>query len=758
MSGVNIPSSVNVAIEFVAGSWTDVTSYVDWNTGISYKRGRSSEFSAPQTSQLTFTLDNTAGYFTPHSQGSPYWPNVIPRKRVRVTLSAPGAGAPTTYDASTYDAASYDGPPATTIWLGYIKGWPVPMQGGIRPMVSIVANDILDLLAKNIVDDAMTSEVTLDGPAFYYPLNDGTGSKSAADRSGNSQGALLPTSFTAGGGYTFAGSSKAIGPDGLSYVTFTPASGVSGSELIGTANVPAPSGGYTLEAWVLNSTSQFHTLPPLNVWPLNPLTVEVLLGGTFSIRIGLYYTGGALWGAGIGNSYFSGPSTYINPLDGNWHHVVFEVAASGLSFNFYLDGVLVGSNTTVPGVPIPTTATTAVVKVGGNGSIGYAHSLFSGSVAGVAFYPNLLGASRIAAHAALTNGYFGDTTGQRIARYLTWAGLSSSQYQLDAGAELVGAAHQTAGKSVLTLCQDMAVTEGGGSAFYANAAGMARFVDRNFRTLGTTGPAPTGADNPPAVILDATLDLDASKFSPAYDDLTLINDSTVTRQGGLAQRFVQAQSVTTYGRVVDQATTFAETDAAAALLAQQRATSYAIPGYRIPQLAVDVLTAQTPGLAAALPVLDIGARVRVASLASQPRTQIDSFVEGVTVTLSTQVFDVMLDASPADTPARFAWDSPAWGRWQADAGSLTLATGLTQISTSVVVNGTSGSPIFSTYAFDYPMQVQIDEEVITFTTTPSTSGLQQTFTGVLRGQNGTVAASHSAGANVDVSMLATWTL
>jgi hypothetical protein len=67
-------------------SWTDVTAYVK---EFSTKRGRDYELDQIQAGTATFTLDNADGRFTPGRAASPYFPNVIPRRRVRIRTTDP---------------------------------------------------------------------------------------------------------------------------------------------------------------------------------------------------------------------------------------------------------------------------------------------------------------------------------------------------------------------------------------------------------------------------------------------------------------------------------------------------------------------------------------------------------------------------------------------------------------------------------------------------------------------------------------------
>lgn len=74
-----------------AQAWTDITSYLDVQAGVMIRRGRADEFSRVQPGTLALTLKNSDGRFTMSRAASPYYPNVVPGKRVRLGLCWPGA-------------------------------------------------------------------------------------------------------------------------------------------------------------------------------------------------------------------------------------------------------------------------------------------------------------------------------------------------------------------------------------------------------------------------------------------------------------------------------------------------------------------------------------------------------------------------------------------------------------------------------------------------------------------------------------------
>lgn len=64
-------------------TWTDVTEYVE---SVSPKMGRSEEIGAIEAATCNIVLNNKGGAFTPENPDSPFYPNVTPRRQVRVRV------------------------------------------------------------------------------------------------------------------------------------------------------------------------------------------------------------------------------------------------------------------------------------------------------------------------------------------------------------------------------------------------------------------------------------------------------------------------------------------------------------------------------------------------------------------------------------------------------------------------------------------------------------------------------------------------
>lgn len=721
---VGLPSGIKIELELTPNVWTDVTADVDASQAISWHIGRTSPVAsdcAPATPQVVFNNDVTAagvpgGRYTPGRQiladgvtVNPFWPNLDVRKRLRISY--------------TIAAAQY------VRYQGYVKQWRpgLASDGFTRQTVAVLA-DRLDQLSRVFLDQAVLEEMQLDNPVALYAMNSPAGSTTMPDSAGTSAPFVIGSQ--AAPGYA----SPVPVPDGLTGL-----------------QVPIIAGaGVTYQAALQVGGAVIKTL---ECWLAVPGAVSTATAAYARIRVGdAAAAGSAQLPSAILDGFSSGsfvapvmfvdgtPGIFDAPLgvapDGRAHHFVVTNDSSN-NWSFYFDGVYQGTQaSTIPALAAPILELNAQFGVGGTQSVVFGP---------VAVYTTSLTATRVAAHYAAGLGNVGETSGQRITRFLGYAGVTASGMNIDPfGAvstlqETFSALQPVAGQNVLALCQQVITTEGGGSAFYVAQDGRCRFVDRTSRKPGA-----------PAMTVDAGADLDPAGFAPSFDELTLINSSTVTRQGGIAQTFTDTVSVAKYGLSAESGvTSYAQTDQAALNLAQWRVRSQCSPALRLGQVTVDLLTATTAGLYTALATVAIGSRIRVTSLDAtvSPTPQLDVLAEGWTETVGIDQYSIVFDTSPADNPARALVGDLVYGRANPDPGALTLQAGISATATTIKL-ATSSGPTYTVDPTAYPQGIGIGAEQITLNSPPSGSTSPQTFTGVTRGAGTTTAAAQSAGSVV----------
>jgi hypothetical protein len=701
-------------IEFTAGTWTDISADVEYTYAPApvIHHGRTDRYSQPGPGSMTFTLRNETGKYTPfrqvltNGQAHPYWPNVVPRKRVRYSYTVAG----TQYIR----------------FVGYVKGWPPAMESGVRPYVTVTATTRDDQLSRVKMNPPIRQEITPDAPFLWWPLTDDAGSTQAAPAPPLR---LYPLGVAdVGAAVTFGDNGPGVG-DGTG-VKFTPGSSSSGQYLQSGPIDLGSSNNFTIELWV-------------NCAAIPAWGAQVALGADNATNSwGLSF---GLSAAGLPSVNWGGVSVAgaTSIVDGGWHHLAASASITGLGhLTFYVDGVSAGTSA---GVVIVSgrVLTFAVGEDYLPNKLSPTPKRFQGNVGEVAVYSSSLSAARIAAHAAATNGYSGDTTDARAARYLGVAGLTASDWTLDAGQTTVGTYPQ-AGKDTISACQDMATTEGG--VFWFRWDGKARFASRRYRDATT-----------PALTLDALVDLDATVYDPAYDETTLVNSSTVSRsaESGVlsTQTYTDTTSLTAYGESDADITTYTLSDQDALNLAQAQVAGNSQPGFRLNRVAAN-LHASTVSKYAALGVVEIGSRSRIINLpaGAAPLGTLDGFVEGWTEYPAPTTYRVEFDWSPIGPP-RWKWGT---SRWQCDG--QTLNTALTPSATTVIIDTAAGKPTFTTTAGMYPMNIQIGQEIIQLNSAPAGSTSPQTFTGVSRAQQGTPAAAQAVGATVSLWPADTWAL
>lgn len=717
------PNSVKVEIEFTDGVWTDVSAYLELGPGATIRYGRTSPYSAPQSASCTLTLDNTDGRFTPLRQtladgttAHPYYPNVVPRKRLRVSYVVGGV---------TY-----------TRFTGYVKAWPTGLANAYYPRVTIAATDRLDRLARVRLAAPIRQAVMQSAPALYWPLTDEVGSTFAAEQSGTISAPSLSVSGDASAPLAFGADGPGTG-DGTA-VAFAPSSDSAGQTLYMS----------TLDTLLDTATSDYSIAFAYNAGDSLPswasgIGTEIILDltGPDFLELNLYLFGGAL----SAESSVGAVNGATSRADGGWHSAVLVVNTGSSTAELYDDGLSVGTFST----GFTPTASAKFLRLGdvGTGSA-YASNHYQGRLAHVALHQGALTPGQAAAFHGAVRGWAGELVHERIARFLGYAGLTSSEWNLDTSTVALGSYGQ-GGKDIVTACQDTVTSEGGGAALYVGTDGKARFIGRTHRGLATT----------PALTVDNEADLDANTFAPSYDDSAIVNEvqaSRATASGtATTQTVSDADSQAAFGITSDLLTSYASADADVLYNAQDRLAQQRAPGFRLPQVTVDLYTAMTAGLWADVAGVEIGDRVRVTGLpvTTAPATTLDFFVEGWQDSIGVGSYTVTFDLSPADNPPRAVFDDGDFGRFQAQG--ITLNGAITAAATSISV--ASSAETFTTTSARYPLTIQIGEEQMTITAAPASSASPQTLT-VTRGANGTTPAAQSNGASVSVVKPSTFAL
>lgn len=158
--------SLKAEISFTAtpsqpDSWQNVTDWV-LEEGTSIQRGRSDEFESMRAGTATVTLYNNDRRFDPDYASSPYYPNVRPMQRIR--LSA-------VWNGNTYP-----------LFVGYIQSWRAgrPHFGMATTIVECVDGLGAAFAQQKIPDEVVLAEVP--APSTYYSVLSGTSFVGASAR------------------------------------------------------------------------------------------------------------------------------------------------------------------------------------------------------------------------------------------------------------------------------------------------------------------------------------------------------------------------------------------------------------------------------------------------------------------------------------------------------------------------------------------------------------------------------------------------
>jgi len=394
-------------------TWTDVTEYVlAFNT----KMGRQHELNRVEASTADITLNNNDRRFDPSNTSSPYNPNILPMKRIRIRA---------TWNSTTYP-----------IYCGYIETWPM-VWDVTSSTVTIHASDVLGkVLGLNNLQTPYVEAVLADNPTAYYRFHENSGAAGADDSAPNNyQGTYQGQPTLGGPGPVTDGASSAVLFNGsTSDGIYTPVgAGVSGT------------GAFTAEC-LFKST--------VNTWLFRQ---DVAVGGwRLMLNPNLTF-----------QTYNAIATVTLSPannfLDGNWHHVL--ATRSGTTLTLIVDGVSIG-----------TTSATASNIVQARISIGNtdADPTWSVSMEEPAFYSTALSVARGLFHSQAAASWANDLSGARVNRLLDSIGWPAADRSIEAGNSTLQA-EPTPG-NVLTCLQATADSENG--LLYQDPTGNIAFLQR----------------------------------------------------------------------------------------------------------------------------------------------------------------------------------------------------------------------------------------------------------------------------------------
>lgn len=589
---VSVQVAFSTSPDSTAPVWTDISQYVDLSEGISITHGRNDPFGQVQPGRCEITLDNSDGRFTPGRSGSPYYPNVKMFRRLRVQVT--------------------DGVTTWTRFDGRVDSWPLTWApAGKYAKTRIVVIDRMKSLTKAVaVSDPVTATIHAAGPAAYWRMGDAAGTTEAVNYEVTSDPMIVQDD-----GIIF-GSATGPGTDSLTAVS--------------TGNVNAGQG----SGWLRASRSSANPFIPfgtdysmvcfflMNGTPVSDDRPVFALSDDQGNDYGLYIHGGSTGWVWPPDMSLVGPIGSINYADNATHFFGMTHSDATSTGIIYMDDQ--SENSGAGGHTLNGNILSASVF----GSPGSPYRANSAVCAHVAIFNRVLSATEMAdIRAAGLDGFWGDSTGTRASRILTWAGVPTSQQACESGRSYLDV-QDLATLAPLDLIQECEDSEDG--VFFIATDGTATFHGRDHTWNQASAFTLTAGQYD-------------DDLSPVLDDYGVMNDVTVSAPNAADARATDATSVAdigTYANSVDTALIADQAEGHARYLLQL----YKDPMVRWPSVTVDVLT-QTSVRAGVIGA-EVGTVFTVSGLPTQaPASSVTLIVQGWEETLKTDEQSISFNTS-----------------------------------------------------------------------------------------------------------------
>lgn len=485
---VEVGFGADPSIALASVSWTDITAYV---RSLSIQQGRSTTLDEFQAARLSMLVDNRDRRFDPGYTSGPYYSNLKPMRRVRVSF---------TYSATT-----------VTWFVGYINAWPQDYNPPHDASVVITATDAFTILNRYFLPSVYAVEVAADSPAVWYRLGETQGS-TAVDSSGNNADGIYRggATFNSTTGLVTDGADHAIRFDGVD------------DDMLASLTLSAFP--FTVEFW-MSQTLQTFTYYIAATGPTLGFQVYVDPG---HITVGLADDSHFLNRSSTGNTY----------NDGERHHVAAVFTGASTAPTLYIDGTSdTGGSFTASGpCALPGNTQTIFAPNLGGGK-------FAGTLDEFAVYNSNIGATRIAAHyTAGTSPWAGLDTGTAVGNVLDLIGWPSADRDIETGISTV-IALDIAGRSALDILKELERTEQG--RFFLARDGKLTFWNRHH--VITTAASTTSQ----AAFGDGPGELKYADVRLSFDDTLVRNSSTVNRSGGSSFTATDLTSIGDYGTIAE---------------------------------------------------------------------------------------------------------------------------------------------------------------------------------------------------------------
>lgn len=536
-----------VAIEFDAGTWTDVSAHV---RGATTRRGRAFELDQFAAGRATVTLNNRTRLFDPEHTTGTYYGKLLPRKRIRIGF---------TYAATTY-------------WkfYGYIDGWPQSYDGPNDSTVTVSATDAFKVFAGAKVPSVWEQEVRALAPQTWWRLGESSGTV-MADSSGNRHHGVYENRET------FNSRASLVAGDTDTAIEFSGSTGAT----LSLSDHPGAVMSYPFSVTFVTNAAALPASPPATgpvFWQQHDRSdgtggfMTIQSAGSAGVALGAADEGLlVLFNDGEGNKR----NWYTTAVFDGTIHVVTVTVTDAATVSVYVDGVNKGAAvySTSGSAPTPQGGTgRQVIGNALNNTMTLDEVVLFDSAIDVAVVDDDL-------HSAALTPWVGDTPKARLARVLDYIGWPAADRDLDTGSAILVAA-QLEGFALEHL-QAVELSEGG--RLFIDRTGRVALVGRQnawTEALYNTSNATFGDSGSELKYRATRGDL----FG--LDDEKIVNDASVRQFGGSEQVATDATSQTAYGVMTRSESTLESRPGVVADRADYLVYKYKDPALRMPKVEI----------------------------------------------------------------------------------------------------------------------------------------------------------------------------
>ncbi|WBP87037.1 hypothetical protein [Kitasatospora cathayae] len=571
------------------------------------------------------------------------------------------------------------------MYSGFVERWPSKWDfGGTYGVVEPTAVDAFALLSQRQLNDPLTQEIYNHTPNFIYPLGDPQGVSYFTDATGNHGPASIGVSAYGAGSLTAGNKIQSATAGGTflsSNTVVTIANQYPGTTTVGAASFvdltyggirgpkdpgnwtrilafrytgPVPASGASAVMWTAFDGQRSNNYP-------SGSRIEIGIDSNGHVYCQVRGSNGT-------NVY--GNNTNVNVCDGNWHLAIISYAYT-VGFGVAVDNANISyfggySSATNPTGLISDSVGGWVDPGTGNGTV----YNYQGDIAYAAEFTGFFFANDVTnIYNAWRNAFAGDSTDQRYARILRWAGYTGATDIAAGQTKSMGPA-KVAGQDALSALNDVVQTENG--VHYTSTSGTLTFRGRSTRYNSTTPLYTFGENTAAGEWPYENVELD-------FDSTHLANLVAVT-QPSTGQTFTAADATSqtnffprSMSRTVNSANALECQDAANSFLSR-----YKNPLTRVQSIKLH--PSANPGLWPVCLSLELNQRVRIMRRPfGAPAIQVDCFIEHIQWDLDDQnEASVTLQCSPVDaTPyGLFASFHTALSvQASSGASSITIANG-----------------------------------------------------------------------------------